>query len=70
MKQDYSVTFEIKDRPDPPKVISTYPEDYEVDVFPEVVWRIVFSQPMDTKATEKSLVILPDTDLPLGYNII
>ena len=70
MKQDYETSFEIKLRPNPPIITSTDPANHDFDVLPETIIRIDFSTPMDTKITEQCLVIIPNTDLPLGYAIL
>ena len=68
--QDYSASFTVTARPESPKVISTQPADGTVDVLPEEVIYITFSKPMNTVATEESLVITPITDLAAGYTIL
>ena len=70
MKQDYSASFEIGAMPVPPVVISTDPANNAINVDPMTVIQIIFSEPMDTKATEQSLVIIPNTDLSEGYAIL
>jgi hypothetical protein len=70
MDKDYSAEFEIKNRPPPPVVVSTDPPNKKEEVYPEAVIRILFSKPMDTEATEASLVIIPNTDLSQGYAIV
>jgi hypothetical protein len=70
MKQDYSTAFTVSARPDSPKIISTDPADGTLDVQPESVIQITFSKAMNTLATDDSLIIIPNTDLPLGYTIL
>lgn len=70
MKQDYSASFMIGAMPDPPTVISTDPANNEGNVDPTGVIQIFFSKPMDTKATDQSLTIIPNTDLSEGYAIL
>jgi len=70
MRQDYSASFTVSARPESPKVMKTGPADGTVDVLPESVFQITFSKPMNTQATEDSLRIIPDTDLPRGFTIL
>lgn len=70
MGQDYSASFMVSARPESPEVVQTSPADGTVDVLPEAVFQITFSKPMNTQATERSLIIIPDTDLPRGFTIL
>jgi hypothetical protein len=70
MKQDYSYSFTVTARPVSPKVISTKPANKADEVMPEQVIQITFSKPMNTVATEDSLIITPITELAQGYIIL
>ncbi|MFC1847082.1 Ig-like domain-containing protein [Chloroflexota bacterium] len=70
LKEDFYVSFKIKERPQPPVVVSTAPNAHEEDVQPEAIIKILFSKPMDRATTEKALVIIPNTDLSAGIEVI
>lgn len=70
LEEVYSTTFTMKEAPESPIIIETSPENHEENVIPEEIITIRFSKPMDTASVEQALVIIPDTEVSAGLEII
>ncbi|NLE90794.1 MAG: Ig-like domain-containing protein [Dehalococcoidales bacterium] len=68
--QVYLSTFTMKEAPEAPIIIETSPENEKENVIPEEIIIIRFSKPMDTDSAEEALVIIPDTEVSAGFEII